>query len=263
MSKSRQSLRHVLMDEFKVTAVKDKAQQSAINTLSKHPEYINRIFDDFPCLLPKETLQNLTKQFKSILTTVTPHADDSEKYTLDQKDKNTVLAFEKEIISIGISELLDKKGNIKNELIQLLNWEPYKKKLTATRYVLTEEIVSIMCAYVGAVNTIIMYHSDELVKINLPAFLATSTYVNPEYRKWIEESLSLNGFIVLAPKTDDKKEKQKDILYWPIKTSKATRYLILGSILTAVAYTCAKKFASQDTGKTTEDLMPQIARLKF
>lgn len=247
MSASRLSLINILKNEFKNPAIKEKSIAAAKKELKNNIDNDNaaRIFDEFPCLIPQETLLTLTEQFKSILSTINDNVDLDNNFKLTREsDEELITQWEKEIAQMAITELLNKNG-IKNELIELLNWQQYKNQLTLSNvtYLISELSCSILCAFVGNVNQVIMKNSIKSLEKYKNAYVAMCKYVNPNYHTWVIEQLDLKGFVIIE--TSGKKSnrlKYGDILRWPIENPKPSIFLVLTGIVTAAAFTFYKKY---------------------
>lgn len=143
----------------------------------------NRIFDGFPILLPQNKLDNLIKKFEKIFSKIKPitipdEVDDPAQLLINH-DKKKIFIWQREVIKIGCYELLGQNGQIKNEIVELLEWHPY-----------AINICDIVCAYVGAVNQFLADKLNILFKEKGSAFSAICQFVNQNYRKWVLEELA-------------------------------------------------------------------------
>ncbi len=195
MSNSRPSIILVLKETFKNSEKAEEIRHATMQMLTKRPGSASRIFDKFPCLLPKETIQHISEKCLSILSNISITHDTNGIHVHNEKDQKNIELFIKEIISLGMKELLNKHGHIKMELITLLELESIKDQLSQP-----ELIISILCGYVGAINQEIAAHvPKEILALN-PVYAGFTGYLNKKVqnedrfetnvRQWVIDKLT-------------------------------------------------------------------------
>lgn len=238
----------VLEEAFKNQKIAKDIRDTTIETLIERPGSASRIFDKFPCLLPDETMQYISKKCIDILSNMEVHSityDPNGIHIHNQKDQENISLFIKEIASLAIKELLDHQGHIKMELIQLLGWENLKDQLNQS-----ELIISILCGYVGAINQeIVVRFPEEVLALNL-AYTGFSGYLNKKVpnkdyyetniRQWIVDTLNKAGYVfnITTQKNIENKENKPNIhnlLKWPNNSPTTNSLMVVSAINEASA----------------------------
>lgn len=300
MSAPRHSLISILDNEFKKSPTqKDTALRTAKGILEKHPELASRIFDKFPYLISTELEEELTKEFRDIflsLNNSSIRVSDEGAELIKDIDKNRISAWEKKIASMGVTELLNDEGYIKNEIIRLFEWENFKPQLKSISLTWT-----IVCAYVGAVNQMIMKNLGEeglfleqkedkmqdqrkygvinslMSMINhfkTPLkrhFIASAVYsfINKNCRAWVRNrivnrllyQLDASGYIVTSPDIQNEKYERlsyENILFWPVHKQDPGIYIAVG----AVNLAASRRFFRQYQAQNSETEMVTLPKLK-
>lgn len=139
-----------------------------------------RIFDTFPCLLPSNSIHQLRDHFRRVLAGIPAEyvvmTDDGPELQ-DARSRRRIMSFEKEIINITCTELLDGNDNIKPEILDVLQWDKVLKD---------EEVFDVICAFVGAINQEVIYQEEGVSPHMLAAVCA---YITCHYGDWIKEVL--------------------------------------------------------------------------
>lgn len=173
---------HSLPDDSLATKLQSIDQDILDNAKRKvsDPGLIARVFDDFPCLLPMPLIDKLSASFKFILQQTPMEAilkTDDGFVLSNEKTRASIISWENTIIRIACAELLNNKGQIKAEIMHLLQWEKSFSR---------EEIRSIVWAYVGSVNQVIISnYQGELPTI----FSAVLDFITKNYGQWVTAEL--------------------------------------------------------------------------
>lgn len=256
MSTPRFSLCNILKREFKNPTKRNIACDSAKNILQDHPELATRIFDKFPCLLHKNELAELTNQFRDIFMELDSSSISETEDGVDlalEADKKNITAWEKKIADIAIAELLDENGTIKNELIELLEWQDFQNELRSPAL-----ICSIVCAYLGAINQVIIHNLSKELANRSDIFLAVCGYVNKNCRTWVNHQIfeSKEGLSTVKEEKYSKIQYHK-ILHWPNETFSFEKnqpgvFVVLGAVAAAAAILFFKKSISENDNTVGE-----------
>lgn len=247
MSYSRPYIALVLEEEFKNPIQAKEIRNRTLEILKRNPGSASRIFDEMPSLLPKKTMQYFSKKCLRILyqmdvSSVTFEADGI--HVDNEKDQEKIYLLMKEIIMLGIRELLDDKGHIKMELITLLGWESIQDQLGQS-----ELTLSILCGYVGAINQemVTYFTPTEISKLN-PAYTGFFGYINEKVkhssfiqtniRQWIIEELNKAGY-------DFNIDGRTGLLNWISEHPKTSTLIVLAAITSASSLF----FANSNAGK--------------
>jgi len=190
--------------ELKAACISD-SKNKINNNLS------GRAFDKYPLLIEKSQFKLLIKRFNQLI---------------DMPSRRLVREFEKEIINIACEELLDNKGKLKNQLIELLEWQELTAKIDNYRAV---------CGFVGVVTSCIAKEFSASTENDMHKFSATVSYINKNYNKWILEVMDEKN-IKYNPKYDTDEIKIEDILLFPINRPGFSICLCLGGLFGAAAY---------------------------
>jgi hypothetical protein len=247
MSTSRTSLYTILQREFKNPDIKKRACESSKNILKNHPELTTRIFDNFPCLISQNQLNALTTELQEILLLISESGVailNNKMELLNELDKKKIIKWEKKIASIAIAELLTEKGHIQKEILELLEWQNCTKELNSS-----ELISSIICAYVGAVNQVIIQKLSKEFELNGNVFLGICSFVNKHCHEWVIDRLDASGFIIQTPEIKKEKYiklKYDNIIRWPIEKPQPGVFIVLGAIATAAAFLFFKKLPGEN-----------------
>lgn len=137
-----------------------------------------RIFDDFPALLPLNSLSVLISSFKHMLSDISIDTITQTEMGLklgNKNDERRIVDWEKRIIHIVHDELLDSDYSIKKDIRCLFNWDTLTK----------DQVYSVVCSFVGAVNQMVICQLDnqspEIVSVVLD-------FISTHYGEWIQES---------------------------------------------------------------------------
>lgn len=230
MSNSRPFIILTLEEAFKNPQKAKELHDKTLQTLTESPGNASRIFDKFPCLLPEETIQDISKKCLNVLSDMKVDSitfDPNGIHVHNKNDQYNIAFFIKEIVSIAITELLDNQGHIKKELIELLGWQDIQDQLNQP-----ELIISILCGYIGAINQEIVTHfSEEILNLN-SAYTGFTGYLNKKVpnkdhhethvRQWIIDKLNESGYVF-----DTTVQKyQNNLLSWrsnPISNANSLR----------------------------------------
>lgn len=244
---SRSLYYHLVVAFNKNSEVKKKACQSSKQTLKKHPELINRIFDHFPCLISDKLLQKKTDQFKEIINSIDESSISDDMVLKDEIAKTKIALFEKSIAKMAVEELLTYEEKIKPELLKLLEWEEYETLLNKP-----DNLYSILCAYVGAINQAITEHFGKKPEKSNEMYGAIGHYINQNTRKWILEKVDKTGSIAKHFDTNTKWKYEK-ILTWPIDPPKTGVLVVLTAVAAAAAILFFKKSSNEEPPTETTE----------
>jgi hypothetical protein len=143
-------------------------------------DLLTRAFDDCPfSIISDEEAEELQTRFKYLLLNI--HVND-EIEIINDHDKKKLMHWELTIIDMAINNLLDPSGVIKAELLTMLDCQ---ETFTA------QQVIELICAYVGRVNHQIIMQCLEYIQENNKqnTYLSLCNYINKNYGKWVEYSL--------------------------------------------------------------------------
>lgn len=245
MSGSRTSLYYSLQKSFKNSETKKRSCHSAKSILKDRPELATRIFDKFPCLLPENHIATLKDQFLNIFSSIKDSSIEENINGIElinEKDKKKLFQFEKKIADIAIAELLTIDGQIKPELIKILEWEAFEKQLHSTSL-----ICAIISAFIGAVNQVIIQQLATEMQKRTFVFGAVCDYINKNLHYWVVDRLDSAGYIITGPKSQYESDKwnYEKILTWPIENPQPGVFVVLTAVATAAAILFFKKSKDQ------------------
>ncbi len=239
MTNSRPFIILALEEAFKDPKKAKEIRETTLKTITERPGSVSRIFDKFPSLLPIETMQDISKKCLNILSNMEVDSitfDANGIHVHNKIDQENISSFIKEIISIGMKELLDNKGHITMELIKLLELESLNNQLKQF-----ELIVSILCGYVGAINQEIIVHlSKEIVTLN-PAYTGFSGYLNKKsqpsnnfetnVRRWVIDKYNETSYAQDTPiQNKDHKTDTNNLLRRPREIPPMGSLIVLSAI---------------------------------
>jgi hypothetical protein len=250
MGHSRPYITQVLKEEFKNPAKATAIRKATLEILKERPGSASRIFDKLPSLLPRETMQRLSLKCLNILSSMDANSityDSNGIHLHNKKDQENIFLFIKEIVSFSISEILDKKGHIKIELIKLLEWDSFKDQLGPS-----ELTISILCGYVGAINQeIAANYSKEISELHLKyagfsGYLNESIQHNGNYetniRRWIIDSLNEEKkLMICSTQKNNLNIELYPILRWPNENLNTGSLMVLTAMNTASSMKFFKK----------------------
>lgn len=141
-----------------------------------------RIFDHFPCLLPREDISQFETKFSEILSDIPVTISlnlDNELVLHHKLSQLQLMSWEKGIIKLAAEALLDTNRGIKQEILDLLGWE---NQLNSA------EIHDIICAYVGAVNQVVIGANANTTYQS--ALAIACGYITKNYGQWVDDVLN-------------------------------------------------------------------------
>lgn len=232
MSLPRTSVIDILQAEFKNPEVRAQCHSSVRSWVNR--DATTRLFNGFPCLISPELLRHLSNQFLRIFQQIDDLNINGEFKLTNDEDAQKLLLWIKEIIGIGIAELLNKSGTIKSELLDVLDLTAYKDKIDAA---------DLLSAFVGLINEYIVKRSEEQLRLHFNRFSAVCSFVNRNYRTWIIEQLDQSGYVFVS-RYEAKKDSFhfRDILQWPEKPIVKTGMIaFIGTVAALAIYSLFNK----------------------
>jgi len=183
MTTSRSSTTQILEKTFIDKEEKKSICGSTVKYLSTEGSE-SRIFDDFPCLLPKEDIQKFCSAFKKILSYKEKKisTDNDGIQILSNKCENAIKNLHDDIIKIAKAELLDENSKVKQKIVKLLGWENYQGKINSTHFT-----SMLICAFVSSADQHIMKESEAAINKNKDKASAMFLYINRNLNHWIAE----------------------------------------------------------------------------
>ncbi|MHB1946652.1 MAG: hypothetical protein ACYCQI_00885 [Gammaproteobacteria bacterium] len=220
MSDSRTDFIRIMEKKLGDPNLKKTCQVSSQDCLER--KKASRAFDHFPNFLPEATFDHYCKKFKTILLEIKSIDQEHEFKLTKKKNMTNITAYIKSLAQLGCKELLDEKGQIKEQIIALFGWEKYKDKMP------THEIVS---AFIAAVNMSIAERLSDFIYQQDVAYQAYASFVNQNYLRWVKETMRELGFHL----SGDLEEKEiashsLEIIRLPTKKQAA----IMGGVLAGV-----------------------------
>ncbi|OGT47807.1 MAG: hypothetical protein A3E83_03010 [Gammaproteobacteria bacterium RIFCSPHIGHO2_12_FULL_41_20] len=180
MAQARQSFISILSAAFTADpGLQNRCCRESIKALN-NSGLTMRIFDEFPCLLPEEDIKELSDRFSSILNLVQLRSQGDVNTFTTENDVLMVEAWERKITKIGIAELLGKDGQIKPEIASLLTWPLAQPQA---------RIYEIVCAYVGAINQVVIANIMEEIDRVPDKPQVIFDYINKHYSQWVVDEL--------------------------------------------------------------------------
>lgn len=205
---SNTNLVETLQHHFDTNAeLKQKCLMDAKAKINKNLE--NRVFDVFPLLIERSKFLPLVDRFNEIL---------------QQPTRRNIRNFEMDIIEMACDALLDKQGDIKSRLITYLEWNELTSKI---------DNYHAVCAFVGALTASIVNESASVEHNEV--FAAVASYINPNYGKWVIESMRENS-IPYNPAYNTDPLNLHDIMLYPIRKPAFGASLLFGGFLGAALY---------------------------
>ncbi len=249
MTQSRPYIIQILKEEFKNPEKAQHIRTKTLHILKESPGSASRIFDELPSLLPKKTMQSLSCKFLNIISRMdtNPISETHGVEITNEKDKEKISLFIKEILAIGIKELLDdENGHIKPEIIEQLRLESIEKKLGRS-----ELTLSILCGYVGAINQEIVKNFSlkeiSISKYN-PAYTRFYVYINGKMEDVNCNQTNLRLWALAKLKEEGHDFTKNDLLKWSRENP-----LIMGTAIVLGAITTASiLFFNNQSGKTSD-----------
>ena len=193
--------------------LREKCVRESKNSITHNAA--NRVFDSFPVMLDESQLSTLLDAYQQLLK---------------HSSKKEVRDFEKKIIKIACDELLDEKGNLSEELLEMIEWKECKDKIN--NYL-------AVCAFVGIVNITLTELSESVVKNNQYTYLAMTKLVNENYSGWIREYMNQNK-IKYNPQYDTDQIKVTDVLLYPFTHPLFSLSIFAGGLIGLGIYGSAK-----------------------
>lgn len=188
MSMTRFATIRLLTQQFSDPLLKTKCIESAQYKLAH--QLSTRVFDEFPPLLPPSMMNELSDELHSMLCEIDAFTNiNEEDYLLPKDEQRVVNQSIKALARTGIEQLLDTDGKIKQELIDLLQWHPYKNTLNSC---------DILCAFVVSTYHLLLTNDplQHLINNDLhTASVAMLNFMNQDqhYRDCVIESMNEAG----------------------------------------------------------------------
>ena len=177
MSLNRSLITDILLEAFNDPEIKQRCLQAKKKLLRGDTRV--RIFDDFPCLLPQNDIAALTTRLLKFLSeSRSIRKTSSGIQVASLSDVLIIRQLQKDIARIGCVDLLDEKGEIKKEIMKLLEWEGHLNR---------EQTGEVLRAYVGSVNQVMMEHSSAMLEKNSTTLMGLCDCINKNYGKWTDQ----------------------------------------------------------------------------
>lgn len=219
MSDTRSDFTRILEEKFQDAKLKKLCQDTSKNCLENKD--VSRAFDHLPDFLPEAVLVDDCRKFENMLLQI--KSVDKDYQLVEKKNKTQITAYIKSLTELACKELLDKKGQVKKDIITLLDWEKYKEVIPAQ---------NIVCAFIAGVNMSIAKRLADFIDKHEVAYQAYATYVNRNCLRWAKETLRDKGFS-FGGGLDEKEGTSHvlEIIRLPTKKQAA----VLGGVLAGVA----------------------------
>lgn len=214
---------------------------------------VNRIFDDFPELLPVEEKKTLATQFLQILKSadrdLANEPESSDLIDLSESTQMKLKSWEAYIAGLGC-ELLIRDSQVNPELLRLMQWDRFLKPI---------DVCELLCAYIGKVNLEVMSDPSlrQYINTHSRAFTAACDFINHNYRALAIDTISEAGHNYDAPQR---------ILMTPPKPVLTTAEKtiigagVAGAALLGAASLGLAMFAAQQESKHGHSSAPQPPR---
>lgn len=218
MSTSRTFLIPFLENEFKDGDKKKKYQEAVKKKILSN--YQNRLFDDFDVLASSDSLTQFKLAFKEICADV-PQVDADDLSTLLlARNKKAIEQMERQIAQLACNELLNDDGELKPELLTLLNCAQTPLRNG-----------DIVCAYVAALNHLIMKAVAGDAKCDaIGPVVCNFLNSNKRYGIWVKEEMSKKGHQAKF----DPNAIIREIVYLPIEKPEIF-FSIMGGVAAAIS----------------------------
>lgn len=178
----------------------------------------NRVFNDFPCLVPEVEFEKIIKEFDKLLN--------------GNPCIRSIRSFEKKVIDLACNELLEKDGCIKKQVLKKLHWKqnqlPEKDDYQMDNY-------TIVSAFVGTVHEWIVEKCHKEINKHTDTFPVIMNTVNPNYGKWILETMNDRN-MPFDEKYDHDALTARDILLYPARHPLLLFSVFVGGIVGAAIY---------------------------
>lgn len=180
MSLSRNSLKSILEAAFSDQKLKDSCILTSRDAILSG--LTTRAFDQFPTLLPAQTINDFVAKFTNILINI--NSEELQKtdhgfLLVENKDKRPLIKLQKKIIDIGCRNLINSNGTIKKEICKLLQWEQLAPKIDS---------IELVSAYLSTINSSIMDQASSLIQEYQQSYAAICQYLNYYNRSFIVET---------------------------------------------------------------------------
>ncbi len=209
MPKKSETL-EILQASFKAEpGLKQKCIDSSKSKINRNLG--GRVFDEFPILIGRQHFLSLVNKFDLLL---------------QNPSKRSVREFEKQIIQLACDELLDEKGGLKSQIVDLLGWQDVIAKI---------DNYKVVSAFVGSVTSYVARDSNKLTETDNHKFSSAVSYINKNYSNWTLEILDERG-IKYNPAYNTDQLSVQDIILYPIRKPGFTLSLFVGGMFGAALY---------------------------
>ena len=155
-----------------------------------------RIFDEFPCLLPKENIETLGLELREITNNIIWLKQLNYRYYLaNPLDEEKIRVWHTKVILMGCTELLNEYGDIKPEIVNILEWNVYLTR---------QAICDILTAYVSAINQEIFKDYCNQEPHVLSAILH---FITENYDVWTADEFKKSSFQLPTFEVEDGPQK--------------------------------------------------------
>lgn len=138
----------------------------------------NRLFNNFPCLITAKQLHQLSHQFITIFDSIREQHITDDLNITDPIKLQQLSAWEKRIINLASTHLLDKTGHVKDSLLETLQLQSYKTKLNAN---------DVISSFVALIHEYILEDAKKAIKKRPAIYPACYTFLNSHQQQWITE----------------------------------------------------------------------------
>jgi hypothetical protein len=149
----------------------------------------NRLFNGFPCLITPKKLHQFSQQYTTIMRGIQKQDISDDLVITNQAILQRLMVWEKKIIDLGISQLLNKTGHIHDSLIETLKLQSQRHKIR------TSDIVS---SFIGLIHECITLHAKNTLKEKPIINAACHTYLNEHRQAWITEQLDEKDYVFVS-----------------------------------------------------------------
>lgn len=144
--------------------------------------FTNRVFDQIPRLVDDMTLASFGRDYLRIVQEARFSGDDNLEPNISAKKQ--MEEWTKEVIKFGMAELLDERGNINPNLVELFGWGDLCERINKKK---------LISAYVGAVTAQVQCYHHEYIVADLSLNNGyVSNYISSRYTKWVDEMVLAN-----------------------------------------------------------------------
>lgn len=221
MATPRASLITTLENTFKTDSnIKKQAIDSGLKRLGA--KRTDRVFDNFPQLLPNDQFKTMQQSFRQIIKEIKDVNKTKNGYQLTKEsDTQLIYAWQQILAKTGRDELFSKDKQIKSELVELCGWKKYVNEMKP---------LDLLNAYVCATSQRIVNRDFDFIMENADAYHAFMQHANDNYSEWNKNLLKADGFDV-----DSNLSFARKMLEFPKKHPVATIGIFAAAVVVGAA----------------------------